>query len=150
MLPSSKSPLSMSPVSTTPSLDHPVDSGSSSGIQEHASDSIYVEDDVIAHGPATPADKVYDRKGKGKARERSQSRTPRSRPRKEEPDVLDYVAKHAYLSPPLTSSDSFLLGVQNISLALRNRLSSMDFEMDLDLQSGSEGSSSPGGRSASP
>ena len=142
----------MSPLSTTSSLDPPVDPGppSPGTAHEFDIDDIYVEDDIL-DGPTTPKDKVYDRKGKGKARQRSLSRTPRSGFRflKEDPDVLDVAAQHAYLSPPLTSSDSFLLGVHNISLALKKGLSSIDFDVDLDLQSGSERSSSPGGRSSS-
>jgi len=145
-------PGSMSHLSTTPSLGSPVDPGppSPGTAHEYDIDDIYVEDDIL-NDTTIPKDKVYDRKGKGKARQRSLSRTPRSsfRPLKIDPDVLDVAARQAYLSPPLTSSDSFLLGVHNISLALQKGLSSIDFDVDLDLRSGSERSSSPGGRSSS-
>ena len=149
MSPSSKSPGSISPLSTTPSLDLPVDPGPPPETAQDYDD-IYVED-ITPNSPAMPEKNVYDRKGKGKARQRSLIRTPRSAPLiEEDPDDLDVMAKQAYLSPPLTASDSFLLGMHNISLALRKGLSSMDFEVDLDLQSGSERSSSPGGRGPSP
>lgn len=139
----------MSPLSPTPSHDPPADHGLHSPGRAQEFDDIYMEEEVIPDDSAMHEDKAYRRKGKGKARQRSLSRPPRSGPLTVDTDVLDVVAKQAYLSPPLTSSDSFLFGVHNISLALRKGLSSIDFDVDLDLQSGSERSSSPGGHSSS-
>lgn len=136
---------SLSPSSSISSLDPLMDHellSPKTVAQEY--DDIYVED-VQPDGPAILEDHVYDSKWKGKARQCNLSHYPESNV--EEPGVLEVVAKQAYLSPPLTSSDNFLLGVQNISRALRNGLSSFDFDVDLDLQSGSE-ASSPGGRSS--
>jgi hypothetical protein len=135
---------SISPLSTAHGLPSP-------RTPQESDDDIYVEESTPSN-PAMPHHEPgYDRKDKGKARQRSSSRstnTPRWRPLQEEDTPASKLdaANQAYLSPPLTSSDTFLLGVHNLSQVLRRGLSSMDFDVDLDLQSGG---SSPGGRSTS-
>jgi hypothetical protein len=124
----------ISPLSTAHGLPSP-------RTPHESDDDIYVEESTPSNPVMPHHEPGYDRNGKGKARQRGPNRSPRWRPLQDEGShapKLD-AANQAYLSLPLTSSDTFLLGVHNLSQALRRGLSSMDFDVDLDLQSGEGG-----------
>lgn len=128
----------------------PLDYGVLSPEETHEDDLVYGEDLNV------PGDVANDseRKGKGKAREQifspvfpGQIYTLDHSPRLPSMDhaFVEAEAKDAYLSPPLTSiSEKFRSGMENLSWVFRRGLgSNLEFEVDLGLESGSEGSSSP-------
>lgn len=135
-----------------PPLDHGLLSPEET--QEH---DVTHREDMDAPGDVAD-DAMRDLKGKGKASEQILSpifpgqiyymdQTPRSA-------LKDYApvgagTKEAYLSPPLTVSEKFRFRVENLSWVFRRGLgSTLDFDVDLGLESGSEGSWSPGGASS--
>jgi len=106
-------------------------------------DNIYIENQGLPGDIRTPR----DRKGKGKARELSYSPgvalgalSPLKVPASHEVE-----AREAYLSPPLTAiaSEKLLFALEDISWVFKKGLS-MDFTVDLDLESDSEEASIAG------
>ena len=100
--------------------------------------------DHAAESPGIPGDirTTRDRKGKGKARELSYSPGGGGGallPPLKVPEDHEVEAREAYLSPPLTAiaSEKLFFAMEDISRVLKKGLS-MQFTVDMDLESGSE------------